>query len=136
MILITFINQQESRVVVTCVVLINLTENKSTKMPILVNNNEFFYFKLNRYYDENCSTMLPDHYKVKNTLFWVRKDTMTKDKLKSFLEGEKISLHLEDNYYGINFDSTFFDIIDKESARKHLDKMISLDSTDNDEMPF
>lgn len=107
-------------------------------MPLLVDNDKFFYFRLKTEYIEpvNSSHFYSD-YRSKNTLFWLRKRTMTKEKLAGFLKGESIYLHLEDNYYSTNFKSEFFEIVDREGAEEYLKGMKGLGKDDNEiSIPF
>lgn len=104
-------------------------------MPILINNDEFFYFRLKFEYTEkvNSSYFLPI-YRQKNTLFWLRKKTVTKEKLSQLLRGIQVSLHLEDNCFSTNFKSEFFEIVDREGAEEYLSGMKDLD--DGISIPF
>ena len=108
-------------------------------MALLYEKGRYAYFRLKRYYDGNQSQNLRECYKRSNTIFWVRIDKEFND-LDSFLQGEDICLILEDNAFGINFDSSYFELINRDEviealAQKEVNDILKTDQ-DEQNKPF
>ena len=90
-------------------------------MPLICNEN-MAYFVLTKIYKGNHSNYFPEIYNKVGNIFSINLMDSDLTRFKKFMNGENVFLHFDNNMFGGNFESDYFECINIERVKKFVEE--------------